>query len=310
MANVIQINLGRSANATTQLELEISKHNKTKIVLIQEPNAKGSNIRGLMNGKTLTYNGILRDNENVRAAIWIENNFYKNCQCHLLGEFTNKDQTTIQITIEQENKIKKKIVLSSAYMPSNYKDASNKINQINDPITDIFNNLVKFCQNKNLSLIIGCDSNAHNTIWGNIKNNKRGENFLNYLIAEDLYVHNTGNDFTYSQNETKTIIDLTITNYETTEIITNWKVVKDDSFSDHRAISFNLTNSNTSEEKTRIKKRTNWIKFKNIISNKIKKINSDVETNKDLDRLAEEIKELLVGTYKKCCREKKQKKEN
>lgn len=302
MVRIIQLNLGRSVTATSHLELEINKY-KTKIALIQEPNVVNNKVRGFTSGKIINYVGVMKENQSVRSAIWIENDFHKSNNCQLLGEFTDRDQTTMQITIEQENKVISEIIICSVYMPHN-SIQDNRTIQIKMPINEKLNNLIKHCKRKNLKLIIGCDSNAHNTIWGNKNNNARGNNLLNYLMTEDLHLHNTGDEFTYSQNDAKTIIDLTITNHGARNLIDNWKVVTEEIFSDHRAISYDLKILQTKDNKIRIKKRTDWMRFKIIITNNISKTDVNIENSGDLDDMAMNIEELLISTYKKCCKER------
>jgi hypothetical protein len=54
--------------------------------------------------------------------------------------------------------------------------------------------LVQYCEEEHLYLIIGCDSNAHHTAWGSTNCNGRGEALVEFLDASSLEILNRGNE--------------------------------------------------------------------------------------------------------------------
>ena len=57
------------------------------------------------------------------------------------------------------------LVVHSAYLPYDSEDP---------PPSRELEELVQYCENENLYLIVGCDSNAHPTTWGSTNCNDRG----------------------------------------------------------------------------------------------------------------------------------------
>jgi len=58
------------------------------------------------------------------------------------------------------------LVVCSAYFPYDSE---------NSPPSRELEELMRYCENENLYLIVGCDSNAHHTAWGSTNCNGRGE---------------------------------------------------------------------------------------------------------------------------------------
>jgi hypothetical protein len=57
--------------------------------------------------------------------------------------------------------------------------------------------LVQYCDSKDLYLLVGCDSNAH-TAWGSTNCNGRGEALMEFLDSSNLDILNRGNKATFS----------------------------------------------------------------------------------------------------------------
>ena len=56
------------------------------------------------------------------------------------------------------------------------------------------------------------NTNSHNEAWGSTDNNDRGEELLDYLIAEDIQICNIGTELTFSNVERGEVIDKTLSN--------------------------------------------------------------------------------------------------
>lgn len=63
---------------------------------------------------------------------------------------------------------------------------------IKNPITSTFNDLVSHCKNNNMDLVVGADCNAHSKIWGDKKNDERGDKIIDFITTVDLSLLNSG----------------------------------------------------------------------------------------------------------------------
>lgn len=308
MVKIIQINLGKRMDAANNLKLlQNDDTNDIGIVLLQEPVVKGMSIIGLHSGEIYTKS---IKSARSRAAIWVRKDVDKQFKCEMIGEFCECDMITIGISLTYGGIIKK-IILSSIYMPSTYKDNKNKINFISNPINKQIEDLIDYCQKGNYGLIIGCDSNAHHISWGNKDNNIRGTNLKDFIDSQDLFLINRGNTPTFRQGNKESVIDLTLTNREALELIDNWKVIDDVNHSDHNTIELEIAEIFTTSETVRTKKRTNWVKLNIIMTKECKRLNAlPIQNHQDLDKVAQDFSESLVNSYKRCCKERKTKMRN
>ena len=173
----VQINLQHAKASTALLCTKLAKQH-TSIALIQEPWIAKSKVSGF---QSLKSHRVYWDKtqQKPRAIIVID----KNIPAHPLPLFTNRDATTIQIDSQDGQTI----VICSAYMPSD---------QPNPPSEQI-RSLVTHCKSNHHQLIIGCDANAHSTVWGSHDINKRGESILDFLLLYNLEIANKGNTPTF-----------------------------------------------------------------------------------------------------------------
>lgn len=105
-----------------------------------------------------------------------------------------------------------------------------------------------------LNLIIGSDVNAHSRIWGDKKKDARGKRVYEFLLENNLILLNTGSKATFRCGTKTSIIDLTICSKRIYKYLNNWKVLEDDSYSDHSYLSFDPKFDATEPSSTRIKK--------------------------------------------------------
>ena len=84
------------------------------------------------------------------------------------------------------------------------------------------------------------NTNSHNEAWGSTDNNDRGEELLDYLIAEDIQICSMGTEPTLSNVERGEVIDKTLSNVNMYDKITEWKVNTENSMSDHNMIEFRI----------------------------------------------------------------------
>jgi len=294
--------MAKRSEAASNLKLRQDEtlHN-IGIALLQEPTAKGCNIIGLNPGKILTYVGKVDKDLRIRAGIWIRHDIYKQYECTMMGQFTNRDMVTMKCKIPTINGSSLEIVISSVYMPSCEK-INNQQRLIDDPITDNIANLVDHCINNKLEIIIGCDSNAHHSAWGCQTNNRRGNNLMDFISSRNLHIINKGDTPTFIQRNRKSIIDLTITSPGLHNKILDWTVSKDMSFSDHRIIKFGMNVQNPVKEEVRSRRKTDWIKFNKIVKKETTDTTFNYETPEDLELTSKRYQEILINAYQSSCK--------
>ena len=157
--NIQQINLHHCVAAVQNFDFNFNKKqiegfrkNEEYIGLIQEPYVKFGRISGFSSNYKIICSSTKK---NVRACIAVS----KKLRFWTLSQYTNEDQVAIIV-----NTNNKKVVLVSLYMPGDSTEA---------PPPTIFRNLVKYCDENNLGLVVGTDANSHHTAWGSTDINER-----------------------------------------------------------------------------------------------------------------------------------------
>ena len=124
----------------------------------------------------------------------------------------------------------------SYLLVSLYMDIQERIDQ------DFMNNILAYANERNMSLVIGADSNCHTTLTGPTAN-KRGLDLEELLIEQGLMVKNIGTVPTFEtfrgDNHIQTCIDITLSRAMDGKI-KNWRVDQEYNGSDHNTILFTL----------------------------------------------------------------------
>ena len=121
---------------------------------------------------------------------------------------------------------------------------------------DFFLNALKYAQHRGYSVLIGCDTNSHSTLWGK-ETNKRGEDLEDIITEFGLDIHNRGLTPTYECQLGSSIIDVTLSmNLKLT--IDNWKVDKTYNNSDHHSITYTLKTELIELQPFRPYNKANW----------------------------------------------------
>ncbi|XP_008208797.1 uncharacterized protein LOC103316527 [Nasonia vitripennis] len=76
--------------------------------------------------------------------------------------------------------------------------------------TEEVTRLVEYCEERGLSLVVGCDATAHHLVWGHTNTNDRGTTLLEYLTSTNLEITNRGNDPTFMNVRRREVIDITL----------------------------------------------------------------------------------------------------
>jgi len=121
----------------------------------------------------------------------------------VLLEFSCRDLVAILIKYTEEG-AERRLVVCSAYLPYDSEDP---------PRSREMEELVQYCENENLCLIVGCDSNPHHTVWGSTNCNGRGESLLKILNSSNLEILNQGNESTFCNASRQEVNDITLGSY-------------------------------------------------------------------------------------------------
>ncbi len=227
-----QINLRHSIAATRELEMRMPK---LDCVMVTEPWIYKSKIKGLDNVNVF-YKG-----QRPRAAV-IAN---KAVKAQLLDKYSNDDIACITIST-----VAGQIVLVSYYWDIN-------MNSLNESLTQV----TEYCKLNSIPMLISMDSNAHGQLWGCEENNQRGTTLEEWSISNDLQCLNEGQVDTFVTSRASSIIDVTFAN-EWLDV-TDWRVDKSQSLSDHRYINYSIDTSNHRTYVTKREfKRVDWTAFK------------------------------------------------
>lgn len=298
-----QINLGKRPLANRDLGLRLMKGDYS-IILIQEPNIRKGKVSELGKDNIFMFNGTL-NGKTIRSAIWVKKEIIKEGRISMLGEFTDTDTTTIDATLKYHDGHQEKIIICSAYLPKlSDRDAKGKAHNINKPLNDLHERLFRYCNNNNLQLIFGCDANAHNQVWSESYNDVRGESIIDTIISHELHILNRGSRATWSNSEHSSIIDITFSTARIKDKIMNWRVIEEETLSDHRLISFEINTEEISQEKSNNIKKCDFIKYKVNVTNFLLSIQNTGHNIASLERTANEFKESLNKAYELSVRTK------
>jgi hypothetical protein len=150
----------------------------------------------------------------------------------MLPGFSCRDLVAVLIKYNEEG-VERRLVVCSAYLPYDSKDP---------PPSKELEDLVHYCEKENLYLVVGCDSNAHHSVWGSTNCNNRGEALLEFLNTTNLEILNWGNEPTFCSGGRSEMIDITLGSLRLLESIIGWEVSSEPSLSDRRNILFGALN--------------------------------------------------------------------
>lgn len=189
----IQVNLQHCKAASDILSKTFTCSN-INIALIQEPYVYGGQIRRLSSKEgRLVY---CKDPEPPRAAVLVKTSVhFSPIPC-----FTSRDLVAIEAEIPTASGVQA-VILASAYFPGD-------VDQM-PPVP--VQQLVQYCKTRRKNFIIGCDANAHHTVWGSNDINKRGECLYDYLASSNIDIMNRGKEPTFVTRARTEVLDITLT---------------------------------------------------------------------------------------------------
>jgi ribonuclease HI len=300
LVRIYQLNCGKGDVPSTEIRRRLTNLN-IDFMLIQEPSTnKNKKIRrSVFQGEYFTKH---TSNKTPRAAVWVNKNFLKDDEnsCLLMEQFSDRDMVSVK-THFKINNLYKTVILCSIYMPSKNDRAIN----IKNPINDKINNLMKHVTENNLDIIIGTDSNSHNNLWGDPRNDERGQAIIDFSIEHNLTIVNDSSVPTYSSGQRNSCIDLTLVSQNLFNKTINWKVELDDIGSDHRLITFEISDSDTKEQKIRTKRKTKWIRYAEKVEIKLDTLlNVEITNVREQENLVNSLTATLINNYHLHCKEK------
>ena len=212
----------------------------------------------------------------------------KNVKAWVLNQFSDLD--TITIGIKSNNKV---YILCSVYMPY--------VLGIS-PASNLLRGLVEYCRVNNIGLVVGADANSHHILWNSSDNNGRGEDLADFIMGSNLHVCNSGSSPTFVIYNREEIIDVTLANTRSLDLISSWKVSEKETFSDHRRIEFTFGATLVEDNsKYRNIRKTMWLGYKETLASKVENINF----SQDLDEAAMQLEEAIIYAYEKNSKEVK-----
>jgi len=282
-----QINLQHCKAASAELSRRFGL-NQFDIGLIQEPYIFKDKVKGLDSGDIIYFPG----RSKPRTCIYIK----RDIKYITLPQFCTGDETTIKVSLRDVSGCEFEVILCSAYCPFDSTSA---------PPSSTLIELTKFANSSHKHLIIACDSNAHNVIWGSSDTNSRGSQIFDYILSENLTILNKGNEPTFINSTRREVLDLTLATSFITNKITNWSVLGEPTLSDHRCIEFSLSSIPAVKVKFRNPRITDWTKYKKFLSRNLEGLNQiEIKNDSSLNSYAQSFQVAITEAFKNSCKEK------
>lgn len=216
-----QINLHHCETATDVL-VETMVRKEIDVALIQEPWVNGKHICGLPKSIGTVFRAQHKTGVKTRTCVVVRPGILAT----LLPQYTNGDIVTVEIGHGTGA-----FIASSVYMPY---DEGNAFPSVT------LSDLIEHCKQKSRNLVLGCDANSHNLLWGSSDTNRRGEILADSILSWNLSILNRGSTPTFVITDRREVIDITLCSPMFQDRILDWKVSEDLTASDHRAITFKI----------------------------------------------------------------------
>lgn len=279
----IQVNLHHAKGATAVLWKRFTE-SRLDVALIQEPWANKSRIQGI----PTTACKLIYDEGQLspRAAILVN----ERAKIFPITEFITRDIAAIMMEVPTARG-KTEICIASAYFPGD-------VGEVPPPEVA---NLVSYCKKHNTALIVGCDANAHHTVWASTDTNTRGEYLLDFISTNEIDICNKGDAPTFANAIRQEVLDLTLCSPTISDRIENWHVSDEESLSDHKHIIFDYQANQQLFETLRDPRKTNWEQYNMKLMVGINNLKGCSKTSKELEVNSQKLSNLIQQTYNECC---------
>ena len=257
---IVQNNLKKCKSYTDQLIKYVNDH-KLDVIALQEPYAfsKDSEKFYRVTGFGSNFNVFHHrsQSEIPKSAIAIR----KNIDGYMLDQ-ENTDRNRVVVVF-------KDLVLISIYFNPN--EADNSVRDIKPDLLSTQNVIDKYADKR---MVICCDSNARNVLFGDDKSNQRGMDFLNFIICNEFQILNDKEQGPTFNVQTivndipickKSYIDLTLAKNIQSDN-TKWSNLKGITNSDHNTILITISSQAAIYKYSFVRKtinvqRSNWNGF-------------------------------------------------
>lgn len=282
-AELVQINLHHSKSASAVLTRCISGVQTSSVIaLVQEPWLVGNRIRGLAAGGQLHASG---EQQNQRACVIV-----KGLEAALMQEFSTRDLAAVRVQGGNACFGAKGLVVASAYFAHDRETPPEEVRS-----------LVRYCKEEGLGLLIGCDANAHNTVWGSTDTNGRGEDLLDYLAENNLEILNVGAEPTFVTASRREVLDITFCNGQMRNKVLDWRVSEEISMSDHRIIRTGIGGITPHIAWVRNPRKTNWENFRSTLRHRLVEFKGRYGTPNDLEHTEVVLRTAVVTAFEENC---------
>ena len=281
------MNLHHAKGASGILCRRFTKEN-INVAMLQEPWVNKNKVSGL----TTNSGKLLYDDSELapRAAILVS----ANTNFTPITEFIKRDIVAIQIELPT-TRGKTEILVASAYFPGELDEA---------PPQEV-EQFITHCKRNNKQFIIGCDANAHHTVWGSTDINKRGECLFEYILSNNIDICNRGNNPTFVNAIRQEVLDLTLASTKLSDNIENWHVSEEISLSDHSQILFEYNAGTLLTEVYRDPKTTNWELFYSKILRDESTFKGKIKSVRELEDSSRVFSNKIIALYNESCPVKK-----
>ena len=280
---ICQLNLHHSRAASAMMSRCFGKDGMD-IALIQEPWIFKGKVRGLPE-RVATLHYISADKN--RSCILVRHGI----EAVLLPHLCTADLVAIRVGVGAGS-----FVLASAYMPYDSPEP---------PPGRGVGALVRECEVKDVGLVIGCDANAHNTVWGSTDDNHRGVMLHEFVVRNNIFIMNRGVEPTFADSRRREVIDITLCNAKMMARQSKWKVMNQITMSDHRAIYFELeygTLKQKEVKRIRIPQNTDRIKYREVLEgNLTRTVKSKPKTTGNVETQLNVLHTAMLDAYHRSC---------
>jgi len=134
----------------------------------------------------------------------------KSLNITFLPQLSTPDLAVAVWNTSSQNVYLQQILLISWYWP------------IQDPFPESMVALFRYIESHHLEFIIGMDSNAHSTLWGNSVNNHRGDLLEEFIMSHQIHILNTPGPPTFESQVGSSYIDITRSSSLLIDRTRNW----------------------------------------------------------------------------------------
>jgi methionine synthase II (cobalamin-independent) len=121
------------------------------------------------------------------------------------------------------------------------------------------------------------------------------------LVSTNLSILNKGNEPTSAVSNRKEVIDLTLGTDKIGDLVTNWHVCDEISFSHHRYIVFQVGDLEVTRLAYRNPKRTNWESYWEDLKVNVGVVPRVIHTVRDVELAVDLLQQAILSSYLQNC---------